>query len=331
MTCRWAGRNRPRVLRDQHGDECPELGWHPPLAWTDCSGCAACRQHHCGVCGIEHVDRLTCPGCIGDVRSHLDEIARMTDKLPSEAQTRGAQSEAFHLAGPVANPEAWQQRGRYGHKYTAESRLGENHPLWVLGTWDLAVAEHYGHRRTASITVASAADYLARNLTELAQDIDFAFDDLAQDLRHCQSHLEDVLHDGEQVEKGAPCLRCKQPVIKTTEAGTTTVRCDRCRHTLSDNEYRLAVRATHTAHADRLNVADMAERIDVPESTIRRWANVLRIQRDGEAAVEVQPLLRSCGRDTSGRKVYRVADALTIKTAGDNRRRSGTVSIEGVA
>lgn len=329
--CRWVASDQPRAVVGRHHDECPEVDWHPPLAWVDCPGCAPCPLRHCCDCGITHVAALTCPECIGAARDTLAEIVRMHDALPDEAVSRGAQSEAFHLAGPTANPEAWQQRGRYGHRYERDSRLGENHPLWVLGTWDLAVTELYKHRRMTAISVESAADYLGRNLTDLAQDVDFAFDDFANSLRECASHLEAVLHDGEQVERGAPCLRCKKPVTKTTEAGKTIIRCEPCRRTLSDNEYRLAVRAAHTAHADRLNVTDMAERIGVSESAIRRWANVVRTQRDGEPPVEHPPLLRSCGRDGTGRKVYRVADAQTVRDAGDNRRQGATVSNEGVA
>jgi hypothetical protein len=323
--CRWVASTQPRAVIGRHDEDCDD---------ETCRGCQPCPGPHCGTCGVIHpVVGLHCPGCIGDAREDLTEIVRLTADLPDEAETRGAQSEAFDLAGPTANPEAWRQRGKYGHRYSTEERLGDNHPLWVLGTWDLAVTEHYGRgRRTTVITVESAASYLGRNLTDLAADPDFAFEDLARELRSCRGHLEAVLHDGEQAEKGAPCLKCMRPVTRTVEAdGKIRHWCSRCRRSLTDNEYRLAVRQAHMAHADRLNAADMAVRIEVPESTIRRWANVLRLQREGESVVELDPLMRSCGRDSQNRKMYRVDDALKIRDGGGDRRRSGSVSKDGAA
>ena len=97
------------------------------------------------------------------------------------------------------------------------------------------------------------------------------------------------------------------------------------------NQYRLAVKAAHVAHADRLNVENLATRIGVPASTIRSWASTLRVQVKGKDPIEVQPLIRSCGRDGGNRKVYRVDDALRVRDGGGDRRRSGIVSNEGAA
>lgn len=240
----------------------------------------------------------------------------MAPDLPDEAEHRGPTSEAAHLAGPTADPAAWEQRRAYG--YSGGDVLGEEHPLWVLGSWDLAVADHLGHlRRSGRITVESAGHYLDGNLADLAEDPDFDFPKLAGQLRRCRAHLEAVLHDGEQVEQGAPCLACRRPVTRTTgDDGRTTFECRRCRRTLTDNEYRLAVRAAYLAHADRLPAVYLAERIGVPASTIRRWANVRREQPDGQDPVELPPILRSCGRDTKGRKLYRVADAEHVRDNG---------------
>jgi hypothetical protein len=279
-----------------------------------------------------------CAECLAETRDALREIARLCDALPEEVEHRGVHSEAMMLLGPTADPEA------VGHVEAsiAAGRLPadwldvadhELHPLFVLGSWDMVVRDALEHDEPADrLTVATAVDYLDRQLTYLGGYEHVPFEDLARDLRRCRAHVEQVLHDGEQVEHGAPCLTCKRPVTRSMgDDGEYHYRCERCRRDLTANEYRLAVRAAHVAHADRLNVEDMAERIRVPASTIRRWANVLRHQRAGGEPVEHPPLIRSCGRDDRGRKVYRVDDALKVRDGGGDRRRSGTVSIDGVA
>lgn len=316
LPCYRSRDNGVRFVKNGHRHDCAEATWHAPLVWVDCDGCEPCHRPHCGVCGARHVDRLTCPSCVGDVREHLREIVRLDRATMPEAVVRGsATSEAAMLAGPVAEPSAWRQRRRYGYRDPVEVRTksggiyGDDHPLWVLGTWDLLVTEHYDHSRTARVTVPSAAAYLAANLTDLAQDEDFAFEDLAADLERCRKHLESVLHDGEQVETAAPCVTCGREVVKT-ESG---YRCQRCNRDMSDNEYRLAVRVAYVAHADRLCASDLADRIGVPASTVRRWVNIRRIQRAGEQPEELPPLLRSCGRDSVGRRVYRVQEAEELR------------------
>lgn len=329
MSCYYRGKHEPRALRGRHDDGCVEAAWHAPLVWVDCDGCTPCWLNHCANCGMTHVDDLVCHGCIGDVREDLHAIVKLSADLPAEAESRGVQSEAFHLAGPVANPAAWRQRGQYGHKYPSDARLGEDHPLWVLGTWDMLVTELLGHTRTGRIGIDSAADYLDRNLTDLAQNPDFGFQDLGRELSHCRSHLDLSLHDGEQIEKRAPCLTCKRPLVLDKVGERVRYRCTKCRRDLTENEYRLAVRAAHVAHADRLCIDDMADRLSIKASTLRRWANVVRVQRPGSKPIEHPPLIRSCGADTSGRKVYRVADVEAVRDAGGDRRRSGIVSTDG--
>lgn len=239
MSCKWAGSDQPRVVSGRHDEDCDG---------DECAGCQPCTENHCGTCGMTHVGTdLNCAGCIGEARTNLAEIVDRAPRLPHEAVTKGVASEAFHLAGPTANPAAWQQRGRYGHKYAHDARLGENHPLWVLGTWDLAVTQHYGHHRTAAITVDSAADYLGRNLTDLAQDADFAFDALASDLRDCLSHIEAVLHDQAQGDRAnVGCFECgRQLERKLVKDGFEDFwTCQGCRRRYTYAEYNFALRAS---------------------------------------------------------------------------------------
>lgn len=197
----------------------------------------------------------------------------------------------------------------------------EPHPTWVVGTWEMKTRDHLHQPSNDTPTLTEARDYLNGHLTRLAHDPDFPFEDLGRDLEQCRQHLESVLHAGEQIEKGAPCQRCKRPVLRTTsDNGQVTYRCDHCHHDLSEREYRMAVRSDHIKNADRLNTTDMSERTGVEESTIRRWANQRTTQRKGEKPVTHQPLLRSCGVDGKNRKVYRVREIERIRdTGGDHR------------
>ena len=235
-TCKFAGRDQPREL--SNGDPCP--------------------VPHCGTCGHRHVDQLTCPSCIGDARTDLADIVRRAAQLPPEATAKGINSEAAMLDGATADVGAWRQRRSYGYRDVTDhdrdgnlvfpDRLGENSPLWVLGTWDLLVTEHYGHKRTKRITLERARDYLAANLTDLAQDADFPFADMAADFRRCRSHLEDVVHDerhGDFANVG--CFECGGDLERrlTEKAGFEDHwTCQRCHRRYTYAEYNFALRAS---------------------------------------------------------------------------------------
>ena len=207
----------------------------------------------------------------------------------------------------------------------------EPHPTWVVGTWEMTVREHLDQPGDDAPTLTEARDYINGHLTRLAHDQDFPFEELGRDLKHCREHLESVLHDGEQIEKGAPCERCKRPVLRRTgDDGQVTYRCEHCARDLTEQEYRMAVRAEHIKNADRLNTTDMSERTGVEESTIRRWVYRRTTQRKGEKPVLHPPLLRSCGVDGKNRKVYRVSDVERVRdTGGDHRGQKPADSLAG--
>jgi hypothetical protein len=296
--CRFVATDQPRALRGQHEPGCPETSWRAPLSWIDCDGCAPCTRRHCGTCGHRHVEQLTCPVCVGEAREHLSAIRTNARHLLGEAVHRGVESEAAHLEGPAAQPEAWRQRRRHGFRPHEDDVVGETHPLWVLGTWDLLVTEHYDHHRTGRVSVDSAAAYLAVNLSELAQDEDFAFEDLARDLRSCSGHLEDVLHDSAQADTGAPCMTCGVPLERTwgkLQAGDGW-RCPRCRVTSTEEQYRFAVMQLHRDEAAWLTDRDMELRTGVKATTVRSWARASLVAK----------------RLDAGRTVYDVAHVLDV-------------------
>lgn len=342
MSCYHVASDQPRMIRDRHAD-CPPPPpeWHPPLVLT-CAGCQPCERPHCllqwhgdrGECQT-HAESV-CPSCLGKVREHLDEIVRLAGlPLLEQVLAKGsANTEAADLLGPTAEPAQWRQRGDHGHRYEPDSRIGELHPLWVLGTWDLLVTEHLGHKRTQRAGVRSSAAYIGLNLAFLAADMEFDFPVLADELADCRAHLERVLHDGEQREKAAPCLKCGKAIQRSVDdKGRVTYRCKGCRAETNDAGYLMAQRADRLAKAEMLTADDMATRTNVPASTIRRWGNARHIN-----GVDYAPLFRSPGRNGQGRKVYRVADVERVRDSGGDTRGSNTnagasaiVSNEGAA
>lgn len=313
--CHTPTNNQPPALVGWHTDTCPNTTWHPPLAWPDCPGCEPCPWDHCTTCHVHHRhrhvanDQHTCDSCVRQAREDLDRIVELTNApdwhafdhgtlLDLEAQARGVDSEAAHLAGPTAHPAAWRQRRRHGYHPHPDDLTGDNHPLWVLGVQDLLVAEHYDHHRAGRVTVTSAAAYLKTNLTDLARDDDFPFDDLAADVNACRSHLEQVLHADEQRDTGAPCMNCGALLVRAWDVldskGVAGWACPRCRQTSTEDQYRFAVMHLAREEADHLTDRDMEVRTGVKASTVRSWA------RSGHVARRLD----------SGRTVYAVADVL---------------------
>lgn len=295
--CRKVAKDQPRMVCRAHQR-------HERGEW--CDECEPCLENHCRVCGHEHVP-TTCVDCLNEAREALKVIPELCWSLPGEVEHRGVDSEAAHLDGPTALPEAWRQRRRWGYRDHIVTKkdgtterpdvVGEDHPLWVLGTWDLLVTEHLGHtRRTGTVEIQSAADYLDRNLTYLAADSEFPFEDLHADLTGCRAHLEATLHDGEQHDRGAPCMKCGATLERTwgREAGQDGWKCPRCKRTCTEAEYRLAVAHLHREEAAWLTDRDMETRTGVKAGTVRAWA------------AKDPPLVAK--RVESGRVVYQVAD-----------------------
>lgn len=319
MNCRHVARDSPRIIPGRHTDDCPREA---------CNGCQPCQEAHCRVCGIEHHEHA-CPACLDETRETLAEILRMCDALPEEVKVKGVNSEAMNLLGPAAD---WEQANHVEASVLA-GRLPadwidhadhELHPLIVLGGWESVWREEFEAEDTKRQTVAGAGAYLDRNLTLASGWPHVPFEDMARDLRRCRSHMEAVLHDGEQVETGAPCLKCDVPLVRVwaKKADRDGWTCPRCREFRTLAEYGLNLRALHLARADRLPARELAARIGVPYSTVRRWASVRRetlpprvidgVSVPGET-IEHPPILLSCGRSHDGRKVYRVSAAEAVR------------------
>lgn len=307
-----------------------------------CSGCKPCGKSHCGMRGrcANHVDVgsgiITCPGCVGKVRKDLALVVTLHGAaLPEEVVAAGVESDAMNLIGPAALPEHVDfRRGWCEIVYDRDNRPGrpraEQHPYLVLGRWDLALRETYGPPTDLSITVSRAASYLDGLLAGHFPHGD-EFEEFARDLAACRSHLEAVIHDSRTPEVGRPCPRCaevaengKGPKLrkryasgddeKTKGGEHDTWHCPADpEHWWSERDYRDRVAADYVEHADELPARELAERVNVPLSTLRKWA---ARSWDSEAREWREPLIVSRRKSADGRKLYRVEDVTRLTQRG---------------
>lgn len=196
----------------------------------------------------------------------------------------------------------------------------EQHPLWVLGTWDMLVAEHLDHDRRSKVTVAGAASYLKANLTDLAQDQDFAFDELDREVRTCLDHVERVMGVAAYFQRGAPCPECRAQGRKARAlelrhrgGGNDVWRCPSkvCAKTYDLGQYGEYVYREYLGNADKLTAEQILAQYRVAPSTVRRWASGWT-----DRGVWNEPTVRRRGKDREGRQLYDVAD---VKQMRDKR------------
>ena len=203
--------NGVRFIKAQHRLNCED---------SECRGCTTCPEpHHCTArknCTWHlPAGEITCGRCIRGVRLELGWIVSLSALLLTQALADGLESEAANLAGPAVDPEAWSWRkaaarsGGPWHLSLVEDD-DEHHPLRVLGTWERMIREDYDHDTNQPITITSAADYLNRNLHRIANDEGQDFPLLRAELKKCRQHLESVLHNDDQRDRGAPCPTCRE-------------------------------------------------------------------------------------------------------------------------
>lgn len=303
--CFWVDSQHPRMVRNRHGRDCNASG---------CRGCVPCEERACQLCGIEHTTvegrgtDLTCAGCIGLVRDDLTQIVTMSARLLPEATHRGVRSEAADLAAACTDTtdgfEAWRNRQMSAVMGRIPGLPDDDglHPLWVLGSWETLVREHYEQPSSDRIGITTARAYLDGHLTRLAHDPEFAFDELAKDVRRCRGHLEDVLHDGERDERGAPCPMCgRARVVKSygKSADDDKWTCPKCREWWTEDDYRAKVGGIYLGVASALTDTDMQRRTRVAAATVRQWATRGKVARRG--------------RSPDGRQLYDVQDVIRVR------------------
>lgn len=300
-TCEFVASDQPRVIAGRHLPDCTDEA---------CTACLPCPELHCVVCSRVHA-KAACTGCLDAARSDLKAIGDLCASLPEEAAVKGVQSEAAMLWGPAADPEAWKHTmvsaayfGRIDSSYLEDCR-DEMHPLWVLGTWEQIWRDHLDHYSEATLTVASAAAYLNMQIGYMAEQADPAFDEFARELRQCRAHLEDVLRDGIREERGAPCVQCERPMVRTEDHW----ECRSCHRRVTEAEYRFAVGAAYRAHSPSLTAADMHERTGVKASVVRVW---------GSRYPEIKR-----GRNHLGITLYDVASVIAKRDNSEETEQAG--------
>jgi hypothetical protein len=287
LECIWTGRETPRALKRRHEDHCAD-------EW--CKGCLRCPRYHCVVCGIEHVDQLTCPGCVGDVRDNLTETLLLHAALPSHAVSGGNLGQ-LEAARPIPGGEAMNMLGPSG--WRGEIGKGEHRTTEeVLVCWEDDWRNHFGARSDELVSLHGAARFLLDRLSTAAQEHP-AFDAFAEEVRQHRAHLEDVLHDGERADLGAPCTVCHQPLERVWAKDEAHDRwwCERCKTAFDPAEYVQKVAREARKYNGWLTARDMHLEHDIPVGTLQGWASKSKVRKRKDVNL--------------GRMVYNVHDAKT--------------------
>lgn len=334
---------------------------------TTCRGCQPCTHDdhgtpvkHCTArksCGqhLDHAHPATCARCIGRTRADVTWISRNAQLLTAAAiEAGGIDTDAAYLAGPSADPFAFRRRrmqqlaaGVSPDKIDEEDY---HHPLAVLGRWEVLLREHYHQPPTRRVpmvagvqfhrwtNIAAAADYVFDKLSTVAQDPDFDWSEMAQEIRSCRSHLEHILNTAKVIETGAPCPSCaKAPALvrqyahwcerETCErehdvtGASDRWRCPTCKESWTEAKYRLWVADDFLDNSPSLTATELFMVYGIPESTIRRWCAKTTVKRRG-VSIERPPKLRSCGKSADGRRVYSVQQVLDLRAEANSKKAS---------
>lgn len=291
----------------------------------------------------------TCGACIGRTRRHLTEILVRHALMSFDAQVDGIDSEAMNMLGAAAAPEQYaarraqlaalyERRGWCDWPRLESYRADDpHHPYAVLGRWDQALRDHgYLGETDLLFTVDRGVVDLSRALNGPFPHGD-EFEDFAAEVATCLAHLEAVDHDARTPDLGRPCptcvlkhgsaprlrkryarhpgydpgQRCEKPKCPICAGKNDTWHCpDVAEHWWSDADYRAKVDADYLEHADELTAPDLAVRLGVPLSTVRKWASR---RWDDTTRAWIEPRLVSRRKGPDGRKVYPVAQAAALR------------------
>lgn len=214
--CKWDRDAEDYLTSD--GNPCKVDDYGDPT--THCTAKRSCTWH---------VGRgeLTCARCLTGARTDLRWIGDLSGLLMPQALADGVASEAANLAGPATDPRAWAGRrlaqSRHLTTWLLHDRITEQqaanamanledddkrHAERLVTTWARMVAEDYSHPLPERMTLAWCVEYLDRHLHRIAQDAEQDFPLLRRELKKCRQHLEAVLHNDDQRDRGAPCPEC---------------------------------------------------------------------------------------------------------------------------
>lgn len=291
--CIWRGPGTPRALKGRHLDGC---GSDP------CPGCQPCAERHCICCGMRHSLDQTCPSCISDTRDDLDAIVTMLSRLHEQALNGStlSGSGAVKPAAAAAIPggDAMVELGPFSDgsaatdaKQKADESVSPDATIaHTLASWSQDWTEHAGgtHRHP-----------LNDDHVTWAATFHPAFDVFVTEIRQCRSRLEDMVHDGERSDLGAPCFSCRRPLERQygTSDDTDKWWCGRCKKSFDVGEYVTMVGKNYRANAEWLTAEDIADRLRVPRGSLSSWASQGHVRKKRDI--------------NTGRTVYSVTDAET--------------------
>lgn len=225
----------------------------PTCTGIGCPGCLPCTHEedgaevrHCTtVRGKEpqqvrctgHLRRdqhQTCTRCIGRVRADLVALEQLAALMPAEATAQGINSEALSLAGPTADPHAFEARRvianrtawanyeasldekAFARAFAAIPEWDRRHPVGLMRYWDMTLRKAYSEPTKLRHTLSRLIAYATSVLDRFAQDPDQDFALFASEVAACRRHLESVRHDSRRPQRGAPCWLC-EPIDQCPE------------------------------------------------------------------------------------------------------------------
>lgn len=239
-------------------------------------------------------------GPVVKVARDLREILRLHDELLAEAEASGDHPSipggaAMVALGNVANMETWenlhQASERYGRAYTSvESEDPDD--AWsayqLIEFWSESWRRERGEDYDMKRTIGTEANYV-RGRLEWAAEKEPHFTEFAADINRARLRLEDIVHQGERVERTRiECNQCEPR--RPDESRTLLIRLYGAAPDGSDDRWkcpsckvRLDADGIHRAHAKMLH-SEGAERWihqgdaigtlraqDRPERTVRQW------------------------------------------------------------
>lgn len=231
-TCTFNGRTNPRTQPGQHHepDELNDDG-RPLCRGEQCRGCLPCDQDHCAVCGVEHTDDAhpnTCAECVAAIRKDLDALPRLVHQLSSHAAHGNTGrlaaapipgGDATVMLGPstLSHGRAWYDEfGKDSSHKDDQYDTDEQTPGLILATIEDDWRDLNGEPTELLANVDDAITYLTTNLSRMAQKTNVDISENAGDIAHLRYLLEELLHDGERNDTGAPCVHCGTDLVRVS-------------------------------------------------------------------------------------------------------------------